>query len=112
MHQKGVGGGSSGVTHELTEEKQGDFHYTIGPYSEAVLHIKPGDQVIVETLDAFAGKITSESDVPSEILEMPWLNPQCGPIMVEGAEKGDALAVHIESMLPRGPQPRGTCPFY
>ena len=40
---------------------------------------------------------------------MPFVNPQNGPIMVEGAEKGDALAVHIESMAPRGDNPRGTC---
>jgi amidase len=109
MYAKGVGGGSSGVTHELTEAMQGTYHYTIGPYSDPVLHIKPGDRVVVETQDAFEGKIKSEKDVPSEILEMPWLNPQCGPIMIEGAEKGDVLAVHIEKMVPRGAQPRGTC---
>jgi acetamidase/formamidase len=40
---------------------------------------------------------------------MPFVNPQNGPIMVEGAEPGDALAVHIESMLPRGENPCGTC---
>ena len=109
MYRRGVGYGSTGVTHHLTEEIQGVYHYTIGPYSEPVLHINPGDRVIVETRDAFEGKIRSESDVPSEILEMPWLNPQCGPIMVEGAEKGDVLCVHIENMAPRGPNPRGTC---
>ena len=109
MYKRGVGGGSSGVSHSLTEEEQGTFHYMIGPYSDPTLHIKPGDQVVVETVDAFEGKITKESDVPSDILEMPWLNPQCGPIMVEGAVKGDVLAVHIEKMEPRGPQPCGTC---
>jgi len=40
---------------------------------------------------------------------MPFANPQNGPIMVEGAEPGDALAVYIESMKPRGTNPRGTC---
>ena len=40
---------------------------------------------------------------------MPFVNPQNGPIMVEGAEKGDTLAVYIESMEPRGDNPRGTC---
>jgi acetamidase/formamidase len=40
---------------------------------------------------------------------MPFVNPQNGPIMVEGAEKGDVVAVYIESMAPRGPNPRGTC---
>jgi amidase len=93
----------------LTEELQGQFHYTIGPYSNPVLHIKPGDRVIVETRDAFDGKIQTEQDMPSQKLKMPFLNPQSGPIMVEGAEKGDVIAVYIESMLPRGPNPRGTC---
>ncbi len=109
MHKLGVGKGSSGVTHELNEKNQGNYHYTIGPYSDPVLHINPGDRVIVETSDAFEGKIKNESDKPSELLQMPYLNPQSGPIYIEGAEKGDAIAVHIESMLPRGPQPRGTC---
>jgi acetamidase/formamidase len=39
---------------------------------------------------------------------MPFLNPQCGPIAVKGAEKGDVLCVHIHSIKPRGPQPVGT----
>ena len=73
-----------------------------GPYADPVLSIEPGDRVVVETRDAFEGKITSESDVPSELLEVPFLNPQCGPIFMAGAEKGDVLAVHIESMAPRG----------
>ena len=30
-------------------------------------------------------------------------------VEVEGAEKGDAIAVYIESMVPRGANPRGTC---
>ena len=97
MHRKGVGGGASGVTHELTEETQGTYLYTIGPYADPVLSIEPGDRVIVETRDAFEGKITSESDVPSALLEVPFLNPQCGPIHVAGATKGDVLAIHIES---------------
>jgi amidase len=109
MHTRGVAGGKQGKTHELTEALQGQFHYTIGPYSNPVLHIQPGDRVIVETRDAFDGKIQTEQDMPSQKLEMPFLNPQSGPIMVEGAEKGDVIAVYIESMLPRGPNPRGTC---
>jgi amidase len=109
MHTRGVAGGKQGKTHELTEALQGQFHYTIGPYSNPVLHIKPGDRVIVETRDAFDGKIQTEQDMPSQKLKMPFLNPQSGPIMVEGAEKGDVIAVYIESMLPRGPNPRGTC---
>lgn len=109
MHARGVAKGRVGTTHELTEARQGKYHYTMGPYSDPVLTIKPGDRVAVETRDAFEGQIKSEQDLPSKKLRLPFVNPQNGPIMVEGAEKGDALAVHIESMQPRGANPRGTC---
>jgi amidase len=109
MHTRGVAQGQRGTIHELTEERQGAFHYTIGPYSQPVLHIKPGDRVVVDTRDAFDGKIQTERDMPSKLCQMPFLNPQNGPIMIEGAEKGDVIAVHIETMLPRGANPRGTC---
>jgi len=94
--------------HYLTDDVQGGYHYTIGPYADPVLRVKPGDTVVVETHDAFEGKILSEDTKPSDVLEVPFLNPQSGPIYVEGAEKGDALAVKIHAIKPRGPQPRGT----
>jgi acetamidase/formamidase len=109
MATRGVGHGSARQTHHLTEEKQGTYHYTMGPYSEPVLKIGPGDRIVVETRDAFEGAIREETDKPSKLLRMPFLNPQNGPIMVEGAEKGDTVAVYIESMVPRGQNPRGTC---
>jgi acetamidase/formamidase len=102
-------------SHNLTEKAQGHYHYTIGPYSEPVLRVKPGDRVSVETLDAFGGKIKNEKTKPSQVLEFPNVNPLNGPIFVEGAEKGDALKIQIKSIKPRGPQPRGTTcliPFF
>jgi len=115
MRRRGVAQGRAAVTHQLTEAKQGKYHYTIGPYTDPVLSIKPGDRVVVETRDAFEGAVKTEQDLPSRVLTMPFVNPQNGPIMIEGAEKGDVIAVHIESMAPRGPNPRGTCamiPFF
>ena len=108
MAKRGVAKGAAGARHVLTEEAQGTFHYVYGPYSEPVMRIRPGDVVEVETLDAFGGAIKSEADMPSAVLNMPFVNPQSGPIAVEGAEKGDTLAVYIHSLLPRGPQPAGT----
>jgi amidase len=104
-----VARGRVGTTHELTEKRQGTYHYTMGPYSDPVLEIAPGDRVVVETRDAFDGKIRTEQDLPSQHLKVPFLNPQNGPIMIDGAVKGDVIAVHIESMKPRGDNPRGTC---
>jgi amidase len=108
MARRGVAGGRAGATHHLTEAVQGRYHYVYGPYAEPVLRVQPGDVVVAETRDAFEGAIKSTSDRPTELLKMPFLNPQCGPIAVEGAEKGDVLAVHIHGIKPRGPQPVGT----
>ena len=108
MAQQGVAKGAAGARHTITIADQGNFHYVYGGYVDPVIEVEPGAVVTVETHDAFEGKITSESDQPSKILNFPFLNPQTGPIFVKGAEKGDCLAVRIISVKPRGPQPVGT----
>ena len=108
MARKGVAKGKARARHMISIADQGKFHYVYGPYADPVLEVEPGAVVSVETHDAFEGKITKESDKPSEILNFPFLNPQNGPIHVKGAEKGDALAVRIISITPRGQQPVGT----
>jgi amidase len=108
MARDGVAKGETGRTHRLTEAVQGRYHYVYGPYAEPVLRIEPGDVVVAETLDAFEGKLRNEGDNPSKLLNFPFLNPQCGPIAIEGAEKGDVVAVEIRSIVPRGEQPIGT----
>ena len=108
MSRKGVAKGVPGKSYSVTIADQGAFHYVYGPYADPVIEVEPGAVVTVETHDAFEGKIKQETDKPSEILNFPFLNPQTGPIFVKGAEKGDALAVRIISIKPRGPQPVGT----
>jgi acetamidase/formamidase len=108
MARKGVAKGKAGETYAITEESQGKYHYVYGAYVEPVLKVDPGSVVSAETHDAFEGAIKNETDTPSKILNFPFLNPQNGPIYVNGAEKGDCLAVYIKSIVPRGPQPRGT----
>jgi amidase len=108
MARKGLAKGQPGSTHSITEADQGKYHYVYGPYVDPVLTVDPGAVVSAETHDAFEGQIQHETDKPSEILNFPYLNPQNGPIYVNGAEKGDTLAVYIKSIVPRGPQPRGT----
>ena len=92
----------------MTIEQQGNFHYVYGPYAKPTLSIDPGGVVVVETEDAFGGVLTSESDSPTAKLNFPYLNPQCGPIAVKGAKKGDCLAVYIHDVETRGEQPAGT----
>ena len=96
MARKGVARGKEGARHTITIEDQGKFHYVYGPYVDPVLTVAPGAVVTVETHDAFEGKITSESDKPSSILNFPFLNPQTGPDRRRGRREG---------RLPRGAHP-------
>ena len=108
MAERGIANGKVNSVHRMTEADQGKYHYVYGPYVDPVLRVDPGAEVSVETHDAFEGAIKSESDIPSRILNFPYLNPQNGPIFVNGAEKGDCLAVYIKEIRPRGEQPSGT----
>jgi len=108
MAKRGVAKGEARAHHTLTEAEQGEYKYVYGPYAAPVLRVKPGAVVAAETHDAFHGAVKTEADLPTKVLNFPYVNPQNGPIFVEGAEKGDCLAVHIQKIVPRGPQPAGT----
>lgn len=108
MARKGVAKGQTLETRTITEEEQGSYPYVYSAAIKPILHIDPGTVVSAETHDAFEGAIQHETDSPTAILNFPFLNPQNGPIYVNGAEKGDTIAIYIESIIPRGPQPRGT----
>jgi amidase len=83
------------------EIKPEDYSYVFNPYREAIARVNPGDRVTIHTNDAFESRIQSESDVASTALATAkFLNPQTGPLYVEGAEPGDTLAVRIESIEP------------
>lgn len=104
----GEGKSATGKRHRLNADTQGQYHYVLGPYAEPVLKIAAGDTVAVETVDAFGGAVKTEKDRPSKVAPAPFVNPQCGPIWVEGAAIGDTLAVQVIDIEPRGPQPVGT----
>ncbi len=75
------------------------YAWTFGG-AEPVARIRPGAVVELFTEDCFAGRVTSERDLVSEVCQFPFLNPQTGPFYVEGAEVGDTLAVHFISIEP------------
>ena len=78
------------------------FHYTYGP-AEPALVVKPGDTVVTRTRDA-SGLDEKMRPLPASLKATspgaPYYegNPLVGPIAVEGARPGDALAVHIRSI--------------
>jgi acetamidase/formamidase len=68
--------------------------------AEPVLEVEPGTALRLWTEDAFAGRVTSSEDKPSQVLNPKELNPQTGPFYVTGAEPGDTLALHFVSIEP------------
>src|SRR5664279_6222319 len=77
----------------------GAYSYAFSRYVEPIARVQPGETVALYTEDAFGGRITRETDVPS-VVRGPYPNPQTGPIFIEGAEPGDTLAVHILNIEP------------
>ena len=77
---------------------EGHYSYVIGPYREPEASVKPGERFAVETADAFENKVDSPDADIIRIVEMPYVNPLTGPVYVEGADKGDTLAVTIHSV--------------
>ena len=78
--------------------RQGEHSYVIGPYREPVDTVSPGETFAVETLDAFENRIDSPDADITKLVQLPYVNPLTGPIHVEGAEKGDTLAVTVHSI--------------
>jgi acetamidase/formamidase len=72
---------------------------------EPLLRVRPGEPFEVETYDASTGYFKTPEDKaipgrrPGFDRSPPLVNPIAGPISLEGAEKGDVLAVTIEDIL-------------
>ena len=62
------------------------------------LRIKPGDSVITSTRDASNDAFSVSDTSVAPKLDLTKVNPQTGPFYVEGAEPGDTLEVHIDSI--------------
>ena len=69
--------------------------------------VMPGETILVEAEDALSGQIRSNEDRRDKT-KVPYSNPVSGPIVVDGAEAGDALAIKIEEIRPRD----GQCATY
>lgn len=63
--------------------------------------------------DAFNFALKSTHDLPSQKIDIRYVNPQTGPFYVEGAEPGDTLVLHIVDLTPaRGFGASTTIPFF
>jgi acetamidase/formamidase len=60
--------------------------------------INPGDTVVTSTRDASNDAFTPSDKTLAPKIDLTKVNPQTGPFYVEGAEPGDTLVVHIDSI--------------
>lgn len=82
-------------------QEPGTGHNRWHPDIPPVVRCEPGDEVILETRDAFDGQMSP--GVSLDVVAAPNLDvvhPLTGPVYVEGAEPGDILAVEILDIEP------------
>ncbi|GAB3188999.1 acetamidase/formamidase family protein [Micromonospora palomenae] len=89
----------TGMDKILYRPARDELAYTFGGRMP-VAHLRSGDVLEVFTEDCFGGRVRGPGDLPSQVCQMPYLNPVSGPFFVEDAEPGDTLAVHILSIEP------------
>ena len=96
------------ATHEVRvdytktlQEEPGTGHNRWHPDIPPVVTCDPGDEVVLQTRDAFDGQMGPEATL--ETVGAPNLNvvhPLTGPVYVNGAEPGDLLEVEILDVVP------------
>ena len=79
--------------------KDAGLKYTLSPYDEPVIRVKPKETLVVEVEDAPSGQIRKEGDFRDRS-KIPFGNPLVGPIYIEGAEKGGTVSISIRDIKP------------
>lgn len=71
------------------------------PKIQPIARVQPGQAVVIETRDAFDSNLTLQSTAEDvTALDLNLVHPMTGPIYVEGAERGDVLAVTLLDIEP------------
>jgi len=77
------------------------FHLAWDRAVEPILRVASGDEVEFDALDASCGQITAASTVADlAALDFSRVDQVCGPVFVEGAERGDTLEVELLEFEP------------
>ncbi|MGH2558511.1 MAG: acetamidase/formamidase family protein [Thermomicrobiales bacterium] len=95
------------------------FGYDLRTPDVPLLSVRSGETIVVETEDHRAGQVRTPEQATPDGLEQyrrdrdagKLRSPLTGPIIVEGAEPGDVLAVTIEQIVPDSLGFASTWPF-
>ena len=73
------------------------YHPAIKPVARA----KPGDQIVVHTRDALDSNLNINSKAKDvTAIDVNLIHPMTGPIYIEGAKRGDVLAIKLINVKP------------
>ncbi|MEV0307339.1 acetamidase/formamidase family protein [Nonomuraea fuscirosea] len=82
-------------------DEPGTGHNRWHPDIPPIVRCEPGDEVILETRDAFDGQMGPEATLKTvEAPDLDVVHPLTGPVHVEGARPGDLLEVEILEVAP------------
>ena len=71
------------------------------PDIPAVTRAKPGDMIVYHTRDALDSDLTFDSNADDlAAVDLNLVHPMTGPVHIEGAERGDVLAVTLVDIAP------------
>lgn len=71
------------------------------PAIPTVARAEPGDLIVIETRDALDSDLTLDSNADDlAAVDLNYVHPMTGPIFIEGAERGDVLAITLEDIAP------------
>jgi len=92
------------MSHGLAHTIHGHHHHHGWDNANApVLEVAPGETVLFETVDSSGAQLEASSTLDDlKALDFGKVNPVTGPVLVDGAEPGDALEVTIERFEPSG----------
>ena len=82
-------------------EEPGTGHNRWHPDIPPVVRCEPGDEVVLETREAFDGQMTPDASLDTVAApNLDVVHPLTGPVYIEGAEPGDLLEVEITEIEP------------
>ncbi|MEO0821659.1 MAG: acetamidase/formamidase family protein [Pseudomonadota bacterium] len=71
------------------------------PAIPMVARAKAGDLIVLESRDALDSDLTLDSNADDlAAVDLNYVHPMTGPVFIEGAERGDVLAVTLEDITP------------
>ena len=92
--------------------ERSQYAYTFGGV-RPVMTVQPGTLLRLWSEDAFNFALRSVDDLPSQKVDIRYVNPQTGPFYVDGSEPRDTLVLHIVDLKPaRDFGASSTIPFF